>query len=170
MFEFGWQTYALLGAGLLFVVFEVFFPSGGLLGIGAAICLVLGGYFSYQSGGVGPTITYGASVAILAPLTMLAAFAILPKTPFGRAIILSGPGIDQREATESGLGSLVGQTGSAITDLRPSGIAMLGDRRVDVVTRGSHLQAGDAIHVVKVEGNRVIVQKKNEPSASSDLG
>ena len=42
MLDFGWEAYALLGAGLLFVVLEMLFPSGGLLGLGAAICLALG--------------------------------------------------------------------------------------------------------------------------------
>jgi membrane-bound serine protease (ClpP class) len=159
MFEFGWETYALLGLGLLFVVLEVFFPSGGILGFGAALCLIFGGYYCYQNGELTTVITYGVTVVLLAPTTAFIAFAVLPKTPFGKAIILSGPDIAQREATEEGLDSLVGQEGRAITPLRPSGIAMLADRRVDVITRGGHLSPGDPVKVVKVEGNRVIVER-----------
>jgi membrane-bound serine protease (ClpP class) len=168
MFDFGWQTYALLGAGLLFVVLEVFFPSGGLLGIGSGICLILGGYFCFREQGVKTLLAYGVTVAVLAPVTILSAFSILPKTPFGRAIILAGPDLADRRATERGLEGLVGQRGKTLTPLRPSGIAILADRRVDVVTRGAHLDSGEPIQVVKVEGNRVIVER--EPSRGGPEG
>ena len=58
----------------------------------------------------------------------------------------------------------MGQRGAAVTPLRPAGIVMLRERRVDVVTRGEHLETGDPVVVVKVEGNRVIVERDKEPS------
>ena len=164
MFDFGWQTYLLLGSGLLFVVLEVFFPSGGLLGIGAALCLVFGAYFCFRHAGVGTLMFYGVTVAVLFPVVLLSAFAILPKTPMGRAIILKGQASGPLEATERGLDELVGQRGVASTPLRPAGIARLGDRRVDVVTRGAHLEAGDPVRVLMVEGNRVVVER--DPDAA----
>jgi len=158
MFDFGWQTYALLGGGLLFVILEVFFPSGGLLGIGATICLGVGAWTAFEyGGGFSAVLKYGASVVVLAPITLVFAFKILPHTPFANAIILQPSGTPQ-VATELGLESLVGQRGRTITDLRPAGIALVADRRVDVVTRGVHLEAGDDVRIVKVEGNRVIVE------------
>jgi len=158
MFEFGWQTYVLLGGGLLFLILEVFFPSGGLLGIGAAVCLGSGAWTAYTHGDFSALMAYGASVVILAPITILLGFKILPHTPFAKVIMLT-PDPGKQVATERGLETLLGQHGEALTDLRPSGIAMIGDRRVDVVTRGIHLESGDSICVVKVEGNRVVVEE-----------
>jgi membrane-bound serine protease (ClpP class) len=54
---------------------------------------------------------------------------------------------------------LVGQTGTAHTDLRPSGIATIGTRRVDVVTDGQWISSGAPVKVLEVEGNRVVVRK-----------
>jgi membrane-bound serine protease (ClpP class) len=159
MFDFGWMTLGLLGLGLLVVVLEVMFPSGGLLGIGAAVCLGLAGYFAFQEGGPPALVGYGLLVLIGAPTAVVGTFKVLPYTPMGKKIILSGPSFTDREATEEGLESLVGQRGRTLTALRPAGIVSISQRRVDVVTRGGHLGAGEEILVTKVEGNRVVVER-----------
>jgi membrane-bound serine protease (ClpP class) len=56
--------------------------------------------------------------------------------------------------------SLIGQTGTASTILRPAGYAMIGGKRVDVVTLGEVLDPGTPIEVMDVEGNRIVVRKK----------
>ena len=52
-----------------------------------------------------------------------------------------------------------GQTGTAITPLRPSGKAMIDDRRYDVVTRGEFLEKGTPIRVVTAKGARIVVAR-----------
>ncbi len=52
----------------------------------------------------------------------------------------------------------VGEDGVAVTALRPSGVVRLGDRKIDVVTRGGFVEAGAPVRVVEVSGNRVIVR------------
>jgi hypothetical protein len=55
--------------------------------------------------------------------------------------------------------SLVGMTGTALSDLRPSGIAEIDGERVDVVTSGELLRRGEAIEVVRDEGYRRVVRR-----------
>jgi membrane-bound serine protease (ClpP class) len=50
-----------------------------------------------------------------------------------------------------------GRTGTAITPLRPSGKAMIDERRYDVVTRGDFLEKGTPIRVVSAKGARIVV-------------
>ncbi|HAH98667.1 MAG TPA: hypothetical protein DCO70_04980, partial [Verrucomicrobiales bacterium] len=57
------------------------------------------------------------------------------------------------------LSELINQSGSAYTDLRPSGKAVIGDERVDVVTEGSYIEKDQPIKVVAVEGKRVVVRE-----------
>jgi membrane-bound serine protease (ClpP class) len=52
-----------------------------------------------------------------------------------------------------------GRTGTAITLLRPSGIAVIDDRRYDVVTRGEFLEKGTPIRVVSAKGARIVVAR-----------
>jgi membrane-bound serine protease (ClpP class) len=56
-------------------------------------------------------------------------------------------------------GDLVGQEGEAVSPLRPSGIAYLGDKRCDVVTRGEMVESGARIKVIEVSGNRIVVKQ-----------
>ena len=58
--------------------------------------------------------------------------------------------------------SLAGATGVALSDLRPSGIAAVGGRRVDVVTAGDYVGAGEPIEVVRDDGYRRVVRRVAE--------
>jgi len=56
--------------------------------------------------------------------------------------------------------SLVGHTGTALSDLRPAGIAEVDGHRIDVVTEGDYLAAGSAIEVLRDEGYRRVVRSQ----------
>lgn len=53
---------------------------------------------------------------------------------------------------------LVGQEGTALTDLRPAGTAAIADERVDVVSEGEYIARGSRVAVVRTEGYRHIVR------------
>lgn len=55
-------------------------------------------------------------------------------------------------------GSLVGKHGVALSDLRPAGVARIDDHRIDVVSEGDWLAAGDPVTVVTDEGYRRVVR------------
>ena len=61
---------------------------------------------------------------------------------------------------------LVGQSGTASTQLRPAGIAIIAGKRSDVVTRGDFISAGTHVTVVEVEGARVVVEASDPPDAA----
>jgi len=54
---------------------------------------------------------------------------------------------------------LLGATGTAETNLRPSGKGRFGDRLVDVVTEGDLIERGKTITIVEVQGSRVVVKR-----------
>ena len=54
--------------------------------------------------------------------------------------------------------ALLGTTGVAETNLRPSGKGRFGDRLVDVVTEGDLIERGNRITIVEVQGSRVVVK------------
>ena len=56
--------------------------------------------------------------------------------------------------------SLVGKEGVALTMLRPSGIAEIGGKRIDVVADGDFISKGEGIVVTQAEGIRILVKKK----------
>lgn len=158
IFEFGFYGWSLLLGGVVVVAFEILFPSAGLLGLLAGTLLVAGGWFAARTGGSTALIGYAILTFLLVPSAIFLAFRLLPRTPMGRRMILAGPSFGDRKATESGLDALVGRSGVAESPLRPAGIALIEGARVDVVTRGTLLAAGTAVKVIRVEGNRVIVE------------
>jgi membrane-bound serine protease (ClpP class) len=156
-----YYTFGLLALGLILILIEVFIPSMGLIGALAAIAIVTGGFLAYSEDPSGLFVGYVITSGALIPLMIFTAFKVLPKTPFGKALMLSGPSFntDEAQASEAGLADLLGMTGEALTYLRPAGIALFGDRRVDVVTQGELLEKGKTVTVLMVEGNRVVVEE-----------
>lgn len=61
-------------------------------------------------------------------------------------------------SSEEGLGDLLGREGTTLTALRPAGVALFGDRRVDVVSTGEMIGKDMRVKVVEVKGNRVVVR------------
>jgi hypothetical protein len=62
-------------------------------------------------------------------------------------------GFYAREAAE-----IVGLQGISQTMLRPAGIVMIGDRKIDAVTSGEFLPPGTPVTITSVRGNRAVVE------------
>lgn len=63
-------------------------------------------------------------------------------------------------ADESAEGSLVGSTGVAVSDLRPGGIVDIDGHRVDAVTSGEFLPAGEVIEIIRDDRYRRVVRRR----------
>jgi membrane-bound serine protease (ClpP class) len=61
--------------------------------------------------------------------------------------------------TRAELNALVNQTGIAITVLRPSGQVEIASERYDAMAEGGMIEGGEAIRVVDVSGNTLVVRK-----------
>jgi membrane-bound serine protease (ClpP class) len=151
----------LLLIGLGFVLAEVFFPSLGVFGLTATGCLVMAVIAGFGEGRVAGWSVIGAEV-VLIPLSIKWGFQILPKLPFGRRMILQAPTEDPGAALPD-YGALLHHTGTALTDLRPGGIARFEQERVSVVSLDGMLDEGTPLLVTEVEGAevRVRVHRRN---------
>jgi membrane-bound serine protease (ClpP class) len=56
----------------------------------------------------------------------------------------------------------MGAQGEVLATLRPSGVARLDGRRVDVVSRGEMIEAGARVRVIELLGNRVVVAEADD--------
>lgn len=151
-------TASLLASGLLLVAVEVFvIPGFGALGIAGGLALLTAALLAFLWFGAAPGV--GALLlAVLGPLLLVVLFA---KSRAGRKLVLSVQAPQVQAAPVQ-----VGQHGRALCPLRPAGTAQFGDARVDVVTDGLYVDAGDFLRVVEVSGARVVVEKQNEPKDS----
>ena len=145
-------TLLILGAVLLFL--ETLLP-GMIAGIIGALCLlaaVILGYrdFGYQTGSV---ILAGVLVGLMIGVWCWLEFC--PESRVAKKFISQGAigelGVEKPE--------LLNGTGTALTQLRPSGTAEINGQRVDVVTEGDLIERGAKLKVVAVEGSRVVVRE-----------
>ena len=162
----GWEEVLIGVAGVLLLLLEVLvipgFGVAGLLGIAAIVAALI-----LSLVGPGFTTAFMLAAAGRVVLAMLAALVIslillryLPKLPFGRRLILRR-GLAAAEGWASAPESdaqWLGKTGRATSPLRPAGIADIDGTRVDVVSDGEHIDAGEMIRVTRVDGNRVVVR------------
>jgi len=146
----------LLAAGILFVFAEIFFVSFGILAVLAAASFI-GACVSAFAISTQVGIYFLAAVALLAPAATLLAFHLFPRSPLGRHFVAGGLSFDAPKSFDERDLALGGQTGVAEGPLRPAGIARIGGRRVDVVTRGELIDHGEPVQVLEVSGNRVVV-------------
>ena len=85
----------------------------------------------------------------------------LPRLPFGRRLILEtglGAGQEYGSAPDSDRRWL-GKQGRALSPLRPAGIAEIEGARVDIVSDGELIDAGQLVEVTRVDGNRIVVRR-----------
>ena len=146
----------LLVVGLVLVIVEVFLPSG-LFGVAGALCLIVAITLTYSNYGVaaGTWLLGGVIMATLVGLVLWIKF--FPKTPTGRRMML-----DQTSGNvepERDFEALLQKRGVARSHLRPSGIAEIEGRRVDVVSEGGMIPPDTNIQVVAVDGTRIVVRK-----------
>ena len=154
----------LLVLGVVLLLLETILPGmvAGLVGIG---CLLGGIVAGYSEFGV-PTGHYLFAGVIVG---LVGGFALWAKYfPESRVASVF---ISKREVGTVGAEQpqLLNQTGSAFTDLRPSGTAVINGRRVDVVTEGPFIERGAPVKVVAIEGLRVVVRATEYQADKQDV-
>ena len=150
--------FILVVTGILLMTMEVFVP-GGILGLIGGVLAVLGIYYSFSGYGMvfGMAILL-ISVVVLGVLIVMA-FKLIPHTRAGQWFIL-GEEVSKAKGvhSDSYTGSnLVGKEGVTESLLRPAGIAQIEGQRVDVMTEGEYVEPSTRIRVIRVDGNRVVV-------------
>jgi membrane-bound serine protease (ClpP class) len=140
----------ILGAVLMFL--ETLLP-GLVAGIIGFICLVVAVVLAYTENFATGNIVLGIVIAGLA-LGTWAWLKFFPDSSVARKFIahraVGDLGVEKPE--------LLNGTGTALTQLRPSGVAQINGQRVDVVTEGGLIERGTAVKVVTVEGARIVVR------------
>lgn len=154
----------LLVAGVLLLGAEIFVP-GAVLGILGLLCLLGAIVVAFtRSTALGFYTAIG--VVMLAGVSVVLWARLFPRSSLGRRLTLGTDGRAFKAALDRQ--ALVGREGIAQSELRPSGFALIDNRRVDVVAEGTLIPRGSRVRVVKVAGNRVVVRAlEDSPGATA---
>jgi membrane-bound serine protease (ClpP class) len=161
----GLEEVLLALTGIVLLIVELFvIPGFGLVGLLGIV--TLGAALVMSIIGAGATIEttlfavgqIGFSLALAIALSFLF-FKFLPKMPFGRAFVLDTKLDGQAGFLTEPLKDhvLLNRIGVAHSTLRPAGIAEIDGQRIDVVSEGEFIEAGTPIKVLRVDGNRIVV-------------
>ncbi|MEE2658293.1 MAG: NfeD family protein [Candidatus Latescibacterota bacterium] len=149
----------LLILGFALILLEIFVIPGmnifGVLGFGT-VCI--GVLFAYRR--LGPEAAFVIGVLGMSGTGVLI-WLLVRNRAWQR--LVHETKTDRESGYHSGpeaLAGLVGEQGTASTDLRPAGRAQFGEQAVDVVTEGDFITAGATVKVLEVRGNRVVVHEK----------
>ena len=184
----GWEGVALVVIGLVLITIEVLaipgFGVAGLLGLGTFFS---GLFISMVGQGAASSDFLRATLVLTGATTLIiiGAWLILKYMPRRRSFsglalqtsLSSGSGLEESAAGEGkmkGAGpsityaKIVGARGIALTDLRPAGVAIIDNHRVDVVTEGDFIEEGRAIEVIADEEYRRVVKMVDETEAKAN--
>lgn len=147
--------------GMTFLLIELSVP-GGIIGtIGFALIVISLMTMTPNE----PYMLY----SILTALVVAVVGMVMMMKFFGKKLnIFNKMVLSDKTDTESGYVSnvnrleLIGETAVTATPLRPSGTAMYGSERLDVVTEGGFIPANTEVTIIAVEGARIVVRTKNK--------
>ncbi|MFP4255943.1 MAG: NfeD family protein [Desulfosalsimonas sp.] len=145
-------------AGIAVLLAEAMLPSGGLLTAVAAGCLGYSLYLVFTDISSFSGMMFVLADIVILPVVLLAGLRLLARSPFALKSDLSSKNGYASYDEKASL--YAGKEGTAATDLRPAGTAVIEGKRLDVVTRGDYIEKDSQIKVSSVEGGRIVVRKK----------
>ena len=162
---------ALFAVALVLLFLELFIPSGGMIGVLAAIAAIgsLVAFFKYDTTwGFAMTLAY----LILAPVAIIGMFKLWLNSPIAKRMILGGrddgavASSDEtaaaaehaRHQRNAVLRQLIGAEGITVTSLRPVGAVRINDQRIDALAETGVIDANVPVVVTDIYDNQIKVR------------
>ncbi|MEQ8209837.1 MAG: NfeD family protein [Lacipirellulaceae bacterium] len=159
----GWAVvFMLVGCGL--IVLEVFIPSGGVISFFALVAFSASLVMAFRKD-VTTGLSFIAIALVAVPTVVGLAFKAWPHTPMGKAFLGELPD-EQETKPHDPRRELVGKVGVAKTKMIPSGDVLVDNRLLDAVSQGRAIEPGEAVVVVEVSSNRVVVRRAEQHEAA----
>lgn len=171
----GYEMPALFVLGIVLILVElIFFPGIVVVALTGAVLVVVAIFFAMADFYPAQPLQisfetfripmWNLSVAMFASVLLIGFLArFLPSMPMFKSFFLSSklsPGPSMAPVvTELGAAASLraGDPGTALTILRPTGRAKIGDGIFDVMTNGEFLESGTAVRVLSLAGPNIIV-------------
>lgn len=146
--------------GLALLIAELFLPGFGVSGIFGVLCLVAVCVIQFLTNDPLPATLVTLVLGVILVIMVLLFMRSMKKGMLFRSPIVLKERIEA-EAVKPSTGSLehlIGKTGTAVTPLRPSGIAQIEGKRYSVETQATFLEKDSVVTVLSVDGTKITVQ------------
>jgi membrane protein implicated in regulation of membrane protease activity len=101
------------------------------------------------------------TVMVAIPVIVMVGLHVWPRTRMGKRVLLDVPRPEDvlpDDPQRQRLKQLVGQVGRAKSKMLPAGVIDIGGQTIDAVSEGVAVEIGQAVRVLEVRGNRVLVR------------
>lgn len=154
-------AYILIAIGLIFMLAEMVIPTGGICFMLAALFAIAGIslIFIYGDTTTGVIALMGVFVGV--PMLLWGMFYLWPESLWGNRLIPK-PEDNMTMANMPAnmqMEQLKGRIGRTVSPLRPAGIVEFDGKRIDCVTEGMMIDAGQMVRCVEVRAGRVVVRR-----------
>ena len=149
-----WAGVALILLAIALGGAEVVVAGFGILGVASVVSLIIGGLLLFaQFGESSPTLPYiGVNRWLLVGVSVASGTTVIY---LARQAVKS-----RRDRPEEATAAIVGQTGSVTIAMQPRGaVRVANDTWTAMSSDGSHIEAGEQIRVVSVDGLMLIVSR-----------
>ncbi len=146
--------------GILMFIVEMFTPGFGVaggLGIASFAAIIV---MQFLANSLTAALIVTAVLVLLLAIIIVLFIRSFQKGALSRSRIVNNTAVEGESSPvikEKGM-SLVGKTGTAVTALRPTGIAEIDGVRMNVSTYGNFIEPGKEVVVEAVEGLNVFVK------------
>ena len=144
--------------GILLLAGEVFMP-GAVLGIIGGLCMAAGCVISFLQFGTGGGMAATVLALVLLGSTLYIELVWLPKTKFGKKLIVHSTVSATSQPPLAELNTVVGRTAEALTPLVPSGYVLVDGRRYEAFCQSGHVPKGATLRVIGLDNFRLILTK-----------
>ncbi len=156
--DLDWTAIKFFCAGAVLLFMELFIPGFGVCGISGLVCILVSFYFGL--GGSKDTLPVLAVGVVLLLVVGGLLLKFLPQNPVWRLFMLKNKSEIVSPQEEQSRTSYLGKQGTTLSQLRPSGVAIIEGKRMDVLTEGEFIAANSSVIVVKEEGRKIFVEKR----------
>ncbi|MBD3421322.1 MAG: serine protease [Chitinivibrionales bacterium] len=141
--------------GVIVIIAEFILPSAGLLTVAALGLFGYSLYIAFAKISTSTGFIFAALDVILIPVSVLIGLKILAKSNVTHKTSLQGTA-----SQSDNFKAYLGKEGVVLSDLRPSGMATIEGKRVDVVTHGEYIEEHSPVIVTEIAGNQIVVELK----------
>ncbi|AVL78120.1 NfeD family protein [Staphylococcus ureilyticus] len=156
--DVNFYSVVLFAIGVIFVIIELFVV-GAIIGIIGMALIV----FSIVT--LGDNLVYMIANVVVALILSIIEWVILVKffkrkIPFlDKVVLKDSTNAEAGYTSHEDRSHLVGEVAVTSTDLRPAGIIIYNDERIDAVSDGSFILRNKKVTILEVEGTRVVVRE-----------
>lgn len=146
-----------ISLGFILLLIELFTPGFAVAGVSGVLLLIFGCYLAYTK----LNLLWGILTSLTSLLAVVGFFKM-----FTHSFIWKKIRLESRQSKATGfsagedLSRFLNKDGVAISALRPSGIANIDGKRLDVSAESLFIEKDKKVRVIKVEGNKVIVKEE----------